>query len=239
MGEGGLTEVFLNESKEIISNLESDIVTLEENNDDQDIINRIFRYFHTLKGSSGIAGFMVIYEFTHNLESLFDKVRSGEVAVNREIIDILLDSIDWIKEELFGEGHAENSGEIQAELTDRINVFLGASAQKEEPGNFLEDVGAYKGVGNSERYFRIRAAFKEDIFRNGIDPLMVIEDLAVLGEMVSLTVDKNNIPDFNSLDPEKCYMTWDIILKTQHDEVKVRDVFLFVMDDNDIEIVLS
>ena len=93
MGEGGLTEVFLNECTEIIGNLESDLVTLEENNDDLDIINRIFRYFHTLKGSSGIAGFNIIYEFTHNLESLFDKVRSGEITVNRDIIDILLDSI--------------------------------------------------------------------------------------------------------------------------------------------------
>ena len=60
MGDMSLTDVFLNESKEIIGNLETDIVTLEENRDDQDIINRIFRYFHTLKGSSGIAGFTTI-----------------------------------------------------------------------------------------------------------------------------------------------------------------------------------
>ena len=57
MNDAALTEVFMNESKEIISNLEPDIVTLEENRKDQEIINRIFRYFHTLKGSSGIAGF--------------------------------------------------------------------------------------------------------------------------------------------------------------------------------------
>ena len=79
MGEGGLTGIFLNESKEIIGNLESDIVTLEEKNDDEEIINRIFRYFHTLKGSSGIAGFMVIYEFTHNRKASsikYDPVRS-------------------------------------------------------------------------------------------------------------------------------------------------------------------
>lgn len=237
MGEGGLTEVFLNECTEIIGNLESDLVTLEEKNDDQDIINRIFRYFHTLKGSSGIAGFTVIYEFTHNLESLFDKVRSGEISVNRDIIDILLDSIDYIKDELFSDNDSSESDSTRQDLTDRINVFLGSPEQSEEESeDFLKAVGAYKSVGSNERYFRIEAVFKEDIFTNGIDPLMVIEDLAGLGKVVSLNVDKKRIPDFDKLDPEKCYMSWDIILKTQHDEMKIRDVFLFVYDDNEIDI---
>lgn len=237
MGDMGLTEVFLNESKEIIGNLESDIVTLEENRENQEIINRIFRYFHTLKGSSGIAGFNVIYEFTHNLESLFDKVRSGDINVSSDIIDILLDSIDWIKEELFGDGDIEDSGKDQAELTERINRCMGFKPkEKDEGGDFLSTVGAYKGVGSVERYFKINAFFREDIFSNGIDPLMVIEDLSNLGEVMISNVDQKNIPDFYKMDPEKCYMSWEIILKTFHDEMKLRDVFLFVMDDNKIEI---
>jgi two-component system chemotaxis sensor kinase CheA len=237
MGDMGLTEVFLNESKEIIGNLESDIVTLEESREDQEIINRIFRYFHTLKGSSGIAGFNVIYEFTHNLESLFDKVRSGDIAVSSDIIDILLDSIDWIKDELFSEGDIEDSGKIQAELTERINECMGFEPKvKDATGDFLSEVGAYSGVGSSERYFKINAVFKEDIFRNGIDPLMVIEDLSNLGEVIISNVDQKKIPDFYKMDPEKCYMSWEILLKTFYDEMKVRDVFLFVIDDNKIEI---
>ncbi len=236
MGEGGLTEVFLNECTEIIGNLESDLVTLEEKNDDQEIINRIFRYFHTLKGSSGIAGFTIIYEFTHHLESLFDKVRSGEISVNSEIIDILLDSIDYIKEELFGDDQPENADKIRGDLTLRISSFIGNTEEKEKSENFLEAIGAYKGVGSNERYFRISALFKEDIFSNGIDPLMVIEDLSSLGDIINLSVDKKRIPDFFKIDPEKCYMSWNILLKTQFDEMKIRDVFLFVLDDNEIDI---
>jgi two-component system chemotaxis sensor kinase CheA len=237
MGDMGLTEVFLNETKEIIGNLETDIVTLEENRENQEIINRIFRYFHTLKGSSGIAGFNVIYEFTHHLESLFDKVRSGDMAVNSDIIDILLDSIDWVKDELFSEVDHEGSGKIQAELTDRINECMGNKpGVKDESGDFLSGVGAYSGVGSSERYFKISAVFKEDIFNNGIDPLMVIEDLSNLGEVIISNVDQKRIPDFYKMDPEKCYMSWEILLKTSYDEMKIRDVFLFVIDDNKIEI---
>jgi len=237
MSDTGLTKVFLNESKEIIGNLESEIINLEEDRENQEIINKIFRYFHTLKGSSGIAGFNIIYEFTHNLESLFDKVRSGEIAVNRSIIDIILDSIDWIKSELFGESDIADSGRIRAELVAGINECMGFEAkEKEEKEDFLSEVGAYSGVGSSERYFKVSASFREDIFNNGIDPLMIIEDLSNLGEVIISNIDQKRIPDLYKMDPEKCYMSWAIILKTFYDEMKLRDVFIFVMDDNKIEI---
>lgn len=238
MNDAVLTEVFMNESREIIGNLESDIVTLEENKNEQDIINRIFRYFHTLKGSSGIAGFKIIYEFTHHLESLFDKVRSGEFEVNSDIIDILLESIDWIKAELFTVPDESQSALKKNELTFRINRYTGTHQPEDngDKGHFLEDVGAFKGIGKGERYFRINAAFKENIFFNGIDPLMIIEDLGNLGEVVFNNIQLKRIPDFYQLDPEKCYLTWELILKTTCDEMKIRDVFLFVIDDNVIEI---
>jgi len=188
MGDMSLSEVFLNESKEIIENLESDIVTLEESRESQEIINRIFRYFHTLKGSSGIAGFNVIYEFTHNLENLFDKVRSGDIAVSSDIIDVLLHSIDWIKSELFGGGNLKDSGKEQSELTARINEFSGIDSglPKEHEPDFLNSIGAYSGVGSTVRYFKINALFKETIYSNGIDPLMIMEDLSSLGEIIIL-----------------------------------------------------
>ena len=237
MGDMGLTDVFLNESKEIIGNLETDIVSLEENKENQEIINSIFRYFHTLKGSSGIAGFNIIYEFTHNLESLFDKVRSGDIKVSSDIIDILLESIDWIKWELFGNSKTGDSQNVQSDLTARINECMGIGyGVKEEKSDFLSAVGAYSGVGSGERYFKITAVFKEDIFNNGIDPLMIIEDLSNLGEVMISNIDQKKIPDFYKMDPEKCYMSWEIILKTVYDEMKIRDVFIFVMDDNKIEI---
>jgi len=236
MSDKVLIDVFMDESREIISRLESDIVTLEENNDDQEIINAIFRSFHTLKGSSGIVGLKNVYEFTHHLESLFDKVRSGEFGVDSGIIDILLESIDWIKAELFTEPDETESLSQKEVLIERINGYTGHQTEEEKPGEFLKTVGAYKGIGETSRYFRVNAVFKEEIFYNGIDPLMIIEDLASLGEVVFNNIQLKRIPDFYSLDPEKCYLTWEVILKTNFDEMKIRDVFLFVMDDNRIEI---
>lgn len=238
MGETGITEVFLNEAKEVLANLESDIVTFEERSDDGEIVNRIFRYFHTLKGSSGIAGFTVIYEFTHHLENLFDRVRSGEVQVNSDIIDLLLKSLDWIREELFGSEVSENSDMLKQELIGAIEEFSGEEKREDqsEDSDFLSSVGAYDGVGFDERYFKISIAFQENIFYSGVDPLMIIEDLESLGEFIYNRVDKSRLPNFSEIDPEKSYLSWEIVLKTRHDEKKVRDVFLFVYEDNEIDI---
>ncbi len=237
MGETGITEVFLNEAKEILINLESDIVTLEERSEDEDIINQIFRYFHTLKGSSGIAGFTKIYEFTHNLENLFDKVRSGEKSVTADIIDLLLKSLDWIQGELFGDVIDENAEKTKSDIISTINDFLGHETKKgADDSDFLSAVGAYSGVGEDERYFKILIRFKEDIFYSGIDPLMIIEDLSSLGELIDNKVSRNLLPDFDVMDPEKCYLAWEIVLKTTSDEKHVRDVFLFVYEDNEIDI---
>ena len=238
MGETGITEIFLNEAKEILANLETDIVTFEEKSDDADIVNSIFRCFHTLKGSSGIAGFTTVYEFTHHLEKLFDKVRSGEVQASSGIIDLLLKSLDWIREELFGDEVSENSDRLKLELISTIEEFSGEEDKEvqSEDTDFLSAVGAYDGVGSDERYFKVTITFQDNIFYSGVDPLMIIEDLESLGEFISNRVDKSRLPDFSLIDPEKCYLSWEIVLKTEHDEKKVRDVFLFVYEDNEIDI---
>ena len=81
MNYTGIKDVFLEESREILETLESDIVRLEEHYD-RELIDNIFRYVHTLKGSSGIAGFNDLYEFAHQLENLLDLVRSEELRVD-------------------------------------------------------------------------------------------------------------------------------------------------------------
>jgi len=238
MGDSGIVEIFMNESREIIVNLESDIVSLEEKSDDEELVNGIFRYFHTLKGSSGIAGFTSIYEFTHDLENLFDQVRSGEIEVKAELVDLLLSCLDWIKSEIFDEDEAEDSEEIRKDLTARINRYMG---KEEAPGSetgtveTAEEKTEFQGT-ETVKFYRIEARFREDIFSYGIDPLMIIEDLASLGEFELHKVNKSSLPDLFEMDPHKCYLSWDIILKTESEFSKVDDVFLFVKDDNQITI---
>ncbi len=236
MSDAGIREVFLGEAKEILNNLESDIVRLEEIGYDETTINAIFRAFHTLKGSSGIAGMTEIYEFSHQLENLLDRIRGGELDVNDSIIDLIFDSIDWIKDEIFSEGgDSEVSKKQRADLERRIRAVKGEEAPEEKDvGKASGEVPVKEDTGY--QYYRVRALFRENIFEYGIEPLMVMEDLFSLGEIVVRNVDKSRLPSFSEMDPEKCYLGWEVVLKTDAGRDKVEDVFLFVSEDNQIDI---
>ncbi len=92
-----LLDTFITEVIEHINSLESNIVKLTNNKDDRDLINEIFRSFHTIKGSSHYLNLIDLVNITHNTENLVDKIRRNELKVNEKIIDILLESLDIIK----------------------------------------------------------------------------------------------------------------------------------------------
>lgn len=217
MGDGGLVEVFLNEAREILDSLENDLVALEERGD-AETVNRLFRAFHTLKGSSGIAGFGGVSEFTHSLENLLDLVRNGKLGVTGELIDALLKSIDWIRYEVFG-------GVPDDVDKDALRTEVLAQAEQIKAG------GAKK-----TRYYRVKAVFRENIFTFGIDPLIIMEDLAALGELIEVIPDKRGIKRLSAFDPEQCALSWKVVLKTDAALQAIHDVFMFVADDNQITI---
>lgn len=95
IGEGHLAD-FLEEAREIIEALNSNLVTLE-NDDDEDLVNDIFRYFHNLKGNSGVIGHKEINTLTHEAETLFNRVRKHELKVTRPLIDLMLASVDMLE----------------------------------------------------------------------------------------------------------------------------------------------
>ncbi|TAL29788.1 MAG: chemotaxis protein CheA [Spirochaetes bacterium] len=234
MEDTGIRDVFLKESREILDHLESDLIVLEEGSDPE-VVHRLFRYFHTLKGSSGIAGFKNVYEFTHKVESVLDKVRSGGVAVSPELIDLLLGSLDWVREAIAGDDAAPE--ESRRALISKTDALLGVGESAPDAAPEKADIPEpEREIEVGFRYFRVHAAFREDVFESGIDPLLIMEDLAALGKFVERKIDRSRLPLLEDMDPEKCYLAWDLVLKTKHPQQKVDDVFLFVRDDNDISV---
>ncbi len=89
-------EGFLIESKELLEAISSDLMELEMNSEDIDVINRCFRSFHTIKGTSAFMGFDVISGITHHAEDILNQLRRNEIKVSNPIIDVLLEVHDWI-----------------------------------------------------------------------------------------------------------------------------------------------
>lgn len=237
-----LKEIFRNEAQEILQNLEPDIIKLEEGSDPE-VINRIFRYIHTIKGSSGMAGMNEVSQFTHNLENLMDTVRSGKLQVNEKLIDILLNGLDWLRLSIFENDVDVDLNDLERKLSDDINEFWGRSSKNGESDsaeNKKKKNGEYDKKHsdekeNSEKVYRLKAVFKDTIFENGIDPLSIIEDFMLLkSSLYEFKTDLSKLPDFNKLEPEKCYTSWEITIRTKEDKRKIEEIFLFVLEDNEI-----
>jgi two-component system chemotaxis sensor kinase CheA len=94
--ESQILDEFALESLENLETIEVNLIQLEENPDDLEIIDAIFRPFHTIKGVSGFLNLMDINKLAHSVESLLDKSRSGEITINEAIVDIVLESVDLL-----------------------------------------------------------------------------------------------------------------------------------------------
>ncbi|MCU0424415.1 MAG: chemotaxis protein CheA [Candidatus Kapabacteria bacterium] len=92
-----LLDSFLIETQEILDTLDQDLMQLESQAENFDLLNSVFRSFHTIKGTSSFMGFDQITEITHHAEDILNKLRKSELKVNSEIVDALLEVYDWLK----------------------------------------------------------------------------------------------------------------------------------------------
>ncbi len=96
----GMDEIlsdFVAETRDLIEQLDVDLLSLEKGAADKDLVNRVFRAFHTIKGTSGFLNFTPCTELAHQAEELLNLIRNGKIFPTPEIVDVLLESVDWIK----------------------------------------------------------------------------------------------------------------------------------------------
>lgn len=234
-------EAFKEEAYELLAELENSLLELEERPKDTELIGRVFRAMHTIKGSSGMFDFDDIAGFTHEVETVFDMVRNGKVAVTGELIEIALDARDVIKAMLdasFG-GVPVDEGKkgdilksLKKLLPDAIEakeLSPGASLYTEGPEDFLSDDSKNKVT------YRIRFRPNQNIFANGMNPANLLNELKQLGEC-NIIAQTDAIPELNDVNPELCYTYWDIILSSNRGINSIKDVFIFAEDDSEIKI---
>ncbi len=92
-----LLDGFLQETAELLEKLDDDLVALEKSSEDMDLLNRIFRSIHTVKGASSFLGFDLLVKVTHKTEDVLNRLRKGELLVTPEIMDVILEATDLVK----------------------------------------------------------------------------------------------------------------------------------------------
>lgn len=234
MNSDQFRQAFVEESIELLSSLESRLLEMEEAPEDHEKISAVFRIIHTIKGSSAMFGFNEISEFTHHVENILDAVRGKTLKVSSELIDWTLKSGDHITSLI----EADDSPEAKAELNRQSGEIVDAFKRAIGMGSELKltpsatPVEAEQKI-QEEKLWRIRFKPAADVFSTGTNPLLLLEELAELGEHLLLP-HVEDIPALDKLDPEKCYTSWDMLLLGRKTENEIRDVFIFVENESEI-----
>lgn len=229
-------DAFFEEAAEHLAVVEEGLLQLERHPEDLDLLNKIFRSAHSIKGTSGMFGFNAVAQFTHKMETLLDLLRNGQKAVSPAIADLLLRSIDCLKTLI----DAVKTGvSVDNEAAQRLTRELtGASVLKTSPAGPAgeSEKPSASPSADGSHFFAIDWTPPEWLFQRGLDPLQVFKELQDLGTLSQVEVDASRLPDLDEVDPEKCYLSWKMQLATAKDRKVVEGVFEFVREDSKLTI---
>jgi len=221
---------FFAESYKGLDRMEADLLRLERDGADEELLNSIFRAVHSVKGSGGSLGFREIAEFSHELESVLDEIRKGRSSVTPRTSELLLSALDCLRS-LLRDAERERSPDearrilmkdVLSELADEAGP---ATSQAADENASPEPVSA-----PGKRRIRISFRPYPRIFYSGNDPLRLFRTLAELGEFEA-KADLDGLPDLKHFDPECCYLTWTLELRTDAPREQVLDTFEWVKDE--------
>ncbi len=228
-----LKKKFIEEATDHIGDLEEALMALEKNPEDHEHIERTFRAMHSLKGGGAMFGFTKVSELTHNLETIYDKIRNQQAKLNDDILTITFESVDFLKKLLYSN---EDDLEIQEEqnaFIEKINQLIAADDNAPEATKNEQQAIKDKTIKTFYIFFKPDPS----IFDNGTNPLFLLDELASLGQCKAMPR-YNILPAFHEMDPTKCYTHWEIFLATEEDISTIHDIFIFVEDDCELEVEL-
>ena len=243
-------QTYIVESREMLEAMETALLGLAHTEGEErgESINAIFRAAHTIKGSAGLFGLDQIVEFTHVVESVLDHVRDGKVAIEDALVTLLLSCGDHIGTliditESTRADPDESVAQAGKPLLVRLSVYLAAPPSPALPAATLvveADPADFARMGhhgiNTDNW-HISLRFGRDVLRNGMDPLSFIRYLGTMGEIVGIVTLHDGLPLADEMDPESCYLGFEISFKSEATKGAIEGAFEFVLDDCLLHIV--
>ena len=215
-----LLKDYFSESEQMVDNLESNILAIEQDPNNHDAIDEIFRAAHTLKGNSATVEFTEISHFAHTMEDLLDEVRSNRVAVTEDVVDTLLKALDVIKAMLESRTNGSIYEESTEEISDKIRSMIPngagktaapksaapkpatapaapvAAAQESAPVVALSEyelLELKQGCSAGQKLWSVDVVFDENNPMNSVGGIQVFAVLKACGTVLK------TVPDFDAL----------------------------------------
>ena len=256
--------VFFQECDELLGDLETGLLAIEQGSADMETVNAVFRAVHSVKGGAGAFGLDALVRFAHVFETLLDEIRSERKPCDDVTVKTLLRASDVLADHIAaarGQGapvdEARSAG-LVAELEALTHGEAIPAAAESEPA-FAPVAAAPSEADEDDFGFRPVAFNLADlgapaepaapaadawrvVFRphgrmyvNANETGLLLRELSHLGEM-TVDLDVSAVPDLDALDAEESYLSWTINLTTEAGEAAIRDVFDFVESDCDLSI---
>lgn len=224
---------FVEESLDNVNDLEEALFALENDMQSKELIERIFRAMHSLKGGGAMFGFNHLSDFTHHLENIFDKVRNDKLEVTPDLISLTFSAVDEIKFLL-------DKGDLtEKEDLDAYHTFMAKIQNFSEGGGISQATTVSptpsSATDDGDKTYLISFVPREELLQNGTNPLFLLDDLHALGHGYSI-VFTHKVPSFEPLEPENNYCLWQILLTTTESLNEIKDVFIFVEDECDLSV---
>ena len=247
---------FFEEAAEHMAVIEAGLLDLEQRPADLDLLNKIFRSAHSIKGVAGMLGFTAVAQFTHKMETLLDQLRNGRIAVTQPMTDLLLKSTDCLTALIES---AQNETTVDEAMVHPLEVQLAeastvgikvkdeAKIEKETSSSSpaavtstsLSATGPLPLASSPSpavHHFAIAWMPPAFLFQRGLDPQQIFKELGDLGTVSGVQLDSSHLPDLAGMDPEQCYLAWTLSLETTKSKEVVEGVFEFIREDSTLTI---
>ncbi|AHH14068.1 chemotaxis protein CheA [Borrelia hermsii] len=241
---------FKEESIENISDIEHALLNIEFESGEE-VINSIFRNFHTIKGSAGMFGFNLTASLVHEIETVLDPIKEGSDKFNQDNVDAILMAVDFIRELIEGDEAIDESAYKvrEKDLIDTIKKGRGVgfnntvlSSTNEDQASPSNDLNSQKSVLDSSleqgkfddealnietKVYKILFSPSKGILFHGHKPINFLRKLLNLGNgQVRARV--RNIPDLELISPDNVYVEWEVKLETEESKSSIEDIFMFL-----------
>lgn len=245
--------VFLDEAEEQLEIMDEGFIKLEQNGDDADLLNKIFRAAHTLKGASASMGFTNMAGLTHEMENVLDKLRQGEIGVSQDLVDVLLECLDTLgqmKQEIISSGQDQGiqTDDLVTKLKQAITQEEGSGAipesksdgrlEQERKADFaLSDLTEVeKNLINSAEIkgyyvYRIKVELSPGCQMKSVRAYLVFNNLEDVGEIIK------TIPSTEDIEDEKFDNSFEIFLVTNEDQNKVSNIIKSISEIEAVSII--
>lgn len=240
-------QTFLAEGLGLLQEMDEGLLRLEDCPTDEEAINAVFRAAHTIKGSAGLFGLDDIVAFTHDVESVLDRVREGTLSFSGDMVGVMFRCRDHMGELLvlisneskLG-GALRHEGEQLSALLRRhlgdshtLAVQPGVPRQQQDDafdeGALLDNAPHDNALNDDNWHISLR--FAAEVLQNGMDPASFIRYLNTLGEITQIETLFDTLPLAEQMNPELCYLGFEIRFRGDVAKSTIESIFDFVRED--------